>query len=160
MAYDSRPDTRAHIETVRSLVALAVHDLQCRAIVHDDSKLNTPEVEVFNVVTPKLAELTYGSDEYKESLAEMGPALEHHYAVNDHHPEHFENGVSDMTMAQMLEMCCDWTAAARRHTGDPRQVLKSLDHNAVRFGYGEEIKALIERTILDILDKEVAAYGP
>jgi len=40
-------------------------------------------------MTPKLAGSTYGSEEYKAFLGQMKPALDHHYAVNDHHPEHF-----------------------------------------------------------------------
>lgn len=26
----------------------------------------------------------------------LGPALAHHYEVNDHHPQHFENGIDGM----------------------------------------------------------------
>ncbi len=153
--YDSRPATREHIGQVRNLLAVCVHDLQVRALTHDDSKLESPEVEVFDVVTPKLASLTYGSDDYKASLREMGPALTHHYDANDHHPEHFVGGVAEMNLLQVLEMCCDWIAASRRMAGG--DVLKSLALNQKRFGYDDEVAGLIERTVRAILALEEKA---
>ena len=76
-----------HIETVRNLLNVAIKDLLRRGELHDQSKLQSPEVEVFEEYTPKLRDLTYGSDEYKEALAGMKPALDHHYAHNSHHPD-------------------------------------------------------------------------
>lgn len=87
---DSRVDTYRHIQTVQQIMAKAIADLQRRSLVHDQSKLASPEVEIFDEMTPKLAASTYGSDEYKGFLAQMKPALDHHYAANDHHPEHYQ----------------------------------------------------------------------
>lgn len=149
MTYDSRIDTFQHIATVRRYLSRCAINLLDRAHVHDASKLVSPEVEVFDVVSPRLKELTYGSPEYKASLKEMGTALQHHYEQNDHHPEHFERGVHGMDLLQLLEMICDWKAAAERHAdGDVR---KSVLLNAERFGYGEEITGLLLRT-LDTLE--------
>jgi hypothetical protein len=91
--YDSRPDTYAHIATVRDYLLRIVTDLMYRAHDHDLSKLEEPERSVFDEYTPKLKDSTYGSDEYKTFLKGMGEGLRHHYEVNDHHPEHFENGI-------------------------------------------------------------------
>ena len=85
--YDSSIDTKAHINLVyRELTGMA-ELLRKRAIYHDASKLESPEKEIFDEVTPRLKGLTYGSKEYKESLSDMGPALLHHYENNMHHPE-------------------------------------------------------------------------
>lgn len=105
--YDSRPDTCAHIQEVGRRLYEVICDLQERAAVHDASKLEEPEVSVFNEFTPKLKHSTYGSDEYKAFLAGMGEGLRHHYAVNDHHPEHHENGIWGMDLIQMVEMLAD-----------------------------------------------------
>jgi hypothetical protein len=70
--YDSRPDTHEHIGQVRGLLLGVAADLTGRAHRHDRSKLEPPEVEVFDEFTPKLRDSTYGSDEYKEFLAGMG----------------------------------------------------------------------------------------
>src|SRR3954466_2959036 len=144
MSYDSRPDTYAHISQVREFLLKVIHDLMWRAQDHDMSKLEEPEKSVFDVVTPKLKELTYDSPEYKASLAEMGEALKHHYEVNDHHPEHFPNGISDMNLMQIMEMLCDWKAATLRHADG--NLRASIEKNAVRFGYGWDVRDLLMNT--------------
>lgn len=142
--YDSRPDTKEHIWQVRSLIERVISDLLARARVHDASKLVEPEVSTFNEYTPKLRDSTYGSDEYKAFLAGMGEGLAHHYGVNDHHPEHFEGGVHEMTLVQMTEMLCDWKAATMRHADGDLE--RSIRQNAERFGYGDEIRELLLNT--------------
>jgi hypothetical protein len=115
-----------------------------RGHFHDQSKLTSPEVEVFDRVTEKLAGLTYGSDEYKASLAEMGPALQHHYANNRHHPEHFTDGVAGMNLIDLVEMFCDWVAATRRHNdGD---INKSITLNAERFSLDPQLVHVLRNT--------------
>lgn len=95
MTYDSRPDTEEHIKRVSDLLYMVRMNVQIRSAKHDQSKLEEPEKSVFDAVTPKLRTLTYGSDEYKVSLEEMGEALRHHYAHNSHHPEHYPQPETD-----------------------------------------------------------------
>lgn len=90
MTYDSRTDTIDHINAVRNFMRIVIDNLQKRAQHHDKSKLESPEKEAFDVLTPRLKGLTYGSDEYRACLKEMKPAIEHHYANNSHHPEHYK----------------------------------------------------------------------
>jgi hypothetical protein len=143
--YDSALDTLAHIQRVRELIADAVSDLMIRAINHDASKLRSPEKEAFDRVTPKLRESEYGSPEYKRNVEDLGHALEHHYENNDHHPEYHHAGIRDMDLLQVMEMLCDWLAAVERHAdGD---IIKSIEMNAERFGYGEEMKTLLLNTV-------------
>jgi len=87
--YDSRDDTRKHIREVQVGMGRVVADLLRRSDEHDLSKLESPEREAFDEWTPRLAATTYGSDEYRSYLAAMKPALDHHYAHNSHHPEHY-----------------------------------------------------------------------
>ena len=94
---DSRIETYKHIQTVQGIMRRAVADLLNRMEAHDQSKLKSPEVEIFDEMTPKLAASTYGSEEYKGFLAQMKPALDHHYAYNSHHPEHSDDGVRGMS---------------------------------------------------------------
>ncbi len=115
-----------------------------RAHEHDQSKLVEPEVSVFDQYTPLLATTTYGSDEYRQHLGGMVQALDHHYRVNDHHPQHFSFGVEDMNLMQVLEMLCDWKAATMRHAdGD---LARSIELNAERFAYGQRFKDLLTNT--------------
>ena len=143
--YDSAVDTLAHIKAVQGLMNQIILELQTRLRQHDSSKLESPEKGMFDEYTPKLRALTYGSDEYKQCLREMGKALEHHYQINRHHPEHFENGVNDMTLIDLLEMLVDWKAATKRHAdGD---IIKSLAINKKRFGLSEQLMKILENTV-------------
>lgn len=155
--YDSRPETYDHILRVRHFVYEATANLQRRAAVHDQSKLHPPEVEAFDIATPKLAGLEYGSEEYKTSLRELGPALQHHFAENDHHPEHYgEQGVRGMSLMALIEMLCDWRAASERmkqRTDDPEKV-KSFEsgllHNKERFGISDDLYEILLNTAREL----------
>jgi hypothetical protein len=146
--YDSRPDTCAHIATVRDYIDRAVTNLVQRSADHDASKLESPEVEMFDEYTPKLRDTTYGSDEYKSYLAAMGEALEHHYAANSHHPEHFADGIKGMSLLDVLEMLCDWKAATERHAdGD---LAKSIMLNQGRFAYSDDVRDILVNTAREL----------
>ena len=158
--HEVEKETRKHIDRVRLLLDQVRREIRDRAISHDQSKLESPEREIFEVYTEKLKGTTYGSDEYKQYLKEMKPALDHHYANNRHHPEHFELTVADdfqyheqgkknciccMTLIDIVEMICDWYAATKRHAdGD---IMKSIEINQKRFGYGDEVKQIFINTI-------------
>lgn len=143
--FDSRPETYEHIDAVRSLMLEVVMQVLDRAHKHDESKLHPPEVAVFDEFTPKLKDLVYGSEEYRDCLAQMKPALDHHYDVNRHHPEHFEDGILGMNLIDLIEMLCDWAAASKRGKGgDVRQSIRTI--NQARFGYGDEVERLLLNT--------------
>lgn len=137
-------ETIKHIEKVREVVRVFISKLATRAFDHDKLKLESPEVEIFAEYTPKLAETTYGSEEYKQFLEKMNPALQHHYAVYRHHPEHFEKGINDMNLVDLVEMFCDWKASSMRHNDG--NLLKSIDINASRFNMSSQLKQIFINT--------------
>lgn len=125
VTYDSRIDTLRHIQRVQELLTQAILELVERGNMHDRSKLEDPELAIFDEYTPKLKHSTYGSDEYKGFLKGMGAGLAHHYEHNRHHPEHFANGVTGMTLIDLIEMLADWKAATERHAdGDMERSLR------------------------------------
>ena len=147
--YDSTADTLLHIKRVNQLLTEAASELIRRANVHDNSKLESPEKELFDEFTPKLKETTYGSDKYKEYLKELKVALDHHYQNNTHHPEHYENGVNGFDLFDLIEMFFDWKAATERHAdGD---IMKSIDINKERFGIDEQICDIFKNTVTKYL---------
>lgn len=146
--YDSREDTLRHISRVRELLGMCVSNLECRANYHDDSKLKSPEKEIFDQVTPRLKGLTYGSDEYKAQLKEMGVALEHHYKHNSHHPEHHTDGVKGMTLLDLLECLIDWKAATERHADG--SLCRSLEINQARFKIDEQLAMILHNTAVEL----------
>lgn len=141
-------ETQKHIHTVGVYIHKFVARMLSRADKHDASKLETPEAEIFEEFTPKLKACTYGSDEYKGFLANMKVALDHHYATNKHHPEHTSYGIEGMSLIDIVEMLMDWKAATMRHAdGD---ILKSIEINQKRFGYSDELKAILINTVKEM----------
>lgn len=106
--YDSRPDTLAHIARVAELLDLCQIELNRRGCAHDKSKLEEPEKSTFDACTAKLKAMAYGSPEYAVALADLKPALDHHYANNSHHPEYWpklpESTTTNMLRASAAEM--------------------------------------------------------
>jgi len=129
--YDSEAETRKHIARVNELLLFSVNELTKRAVVHDASKLTPAEKPFLDEETPKLKNLKFGSDAYKQSLDRLKSALDHHYSQNSHHPQFYENGVDGMDLFDLIEMLCDWKAA-RERTSDGN-IFESIDINAKRF---------------------------
>lgn len=117
-----------------------------RCLTHDQSKLAPPEVDTFCEYTPRLKDMEFGSDEYKQCLVEMQPALENHYAQNRHHPEHYENGIAGMTWMDCIEMCGDWAASSMR-TKDG-SFSGSVEKCKDRFKFGNFFAQLLTNTYL------------
>ena len=137
--------TAAHIRRVGTLMGEAVSKLVQRAVHHDTTKWSDEEWPAFEIATPKLAAMTYGSDEYKAALDSIKPALAHHYANNRHHPENHAAGVDGMTLLDLLEMLCDWKAATERHNDG--SITRSLEVNRERFKISPQLEAVLRNTV-------------
>jgi len=144
MNYDSTKDTLLHIKRVSQLLTEAASELIRRANIHDNSKLSSPEKEYFDKYTPKLAGSTYGSDEYKAFLKELKVGLDHHYANNSHHPEHYENGIDGFDLFDLIEMFFDWKAATERHNDG--NINKSISINKDRFKISDQLENILRNT--------------
>lgn len=142
--YDSTADTLKHSQRVGELMTQPIRELVDRSVCHDRSKTEDPELAVFNEFTPKLRDSTYGSEEYKGFLAEMKVGLDHHYAANRHHPEHFEDGIGGMTLVDLIEMLVDWAAATERHADG--SLIRSLSIQKERFGISDQLEAILWST--------------
>ncbi len=141
MPYNSIPETLEHIEVVKTRLSEIVLNLRRRGDIHDRSKVQEPEVSMFDEWTPKLRACTYGSPEYEEMRKGMGPALEHHYANNPHHPEYW--GIPDNQEILNLRGFISW--------------LKLEIDNEMEIAYLENcLKALESRlnnmSLLDIIE--------
>lgn len=137
--YDCTEDVMKHKGKVEYWLRRFWTLLEGRAEYHDDSKLKDPrEKALFDYWTPELRRLTFGSDEYKLALDGMGEGVKLHYKANRHHPEHFENGVDDMTLIDVVEMVADWMAAA-----EAKNTHVDLDRAAKRFGLSEQLVKII-----------------
>ena len=141
-------ETIKHISTVRKNIYKCIVELDSRLRDHDQSKLVSPEAEIFGEWTPELAKVEYGTPEYDALLDKVRPAIEHHYANNRHHPEHHKNGISDMTLIDLVEMLCDWKAATERNKNG--NIRKSLEVNAKRYGIDDQLLSILENTVKEM----------
>jgi len=141
-------ETAEHIGWVRKNIEDVLQALEVRGSDHDASKLIEPELSSFAKSVGKLQEARYGTDEYQALLEELKPCIAKHYEDNDHHPEHYEEGIKDMSLLAILEMLCDWKAAGERtKDGSLRQ---SLDVNRERFKISDELFSIIETTATEL----------
>lgn len=138
-------ETMQHILQVNRAMRVVVNSLLYRAANHDQSKLESPEIEIFTEYTDKLQHLEYGSPEYDQCRAEMKEALDHHYANNTHHPEHYKSGIEDMNLLDMIEMFVDWYAASKRHNDG--NLRTSIAKNQTRFGMTDQLTRIFENTV-------------
>lgn len=146
--YDSLNDTLKHVLRVQQLMMECLRNISRRLYDHDQSKFFPPEKPIFDEFTPKLKDSTYGSEEYKGFLAEMKPALDHHYVKNSHHPEHYSNGIAGMSLLDLIEMMCDWRAAGERHADG--SIERSLEVNKKRFEISDQLYSILTNTAREL----------
>jgi len=143
-SYDSREDTEKHIARVNELAEIFSEKFKKQTEKHDSSKLTPQEKPFFDSETPKLKNLTYNTPEYKESLKTLGKALDNHYKLNSHHPEHYKNGIDDMNLFDVVEMFLDWKAAGERHNDG--NIYDSIDKNKDRFKMSKQLENIFKNT--------------
>ena len=142
--YDSTAATLAHVRKVRGYIDVFVAEMLARGRAHDASKLEHPEKATLDRVLPLLDGVAYGSPDYQAVVEQARPALEHHYRRNSHHPEHYgEAGVAGMDLFDLVEMVCDWMAAAERNPADGVR----LAHNVGLFGIEPQLASIIGNTL-------------
>jgi hypothetical protein len=145
---DSTQDTLDHIGKVQTRIQEVTNHLTVRAAHHDESKLKPPEKSGYDQLTMRLAEVEYGSDDYRAALQEASKTIAHHYAVNSHHPEHYKNGIAGMSLLDLVEMICDWKSASERTKQG--SIMQSLVHNKERFQIDDQLSSIFENTVREL----------
>ena len=144
---DSRPETQKHIDKVNEFGKQFAGKLKSRLVLHDASKLIEPECKFFDKGTPNLAKSSYGEESYDKAKDSIKEGIEHHYKMNDHHPEHFgAAGVSGMNLYQLVEMYLDWRAASLRH--EDGNIFKSIKVNRERFKMDPQVYDILLNTAI------------
>lgn len=141
--YSSVPYTLAHSRRVGVKMAEVICDLAGRSVRHDLSKTEPPEVAYFDIGQPRLNDpaYAYGTPAYFASLEELKPGMDHHYEVNDHHPEHFPDGINGMNLMQLVELLADWSDRAG---GNLRHSI--IEINMKRFGITPQLAQILINT--------------
>lgn len=143
--YDSARDTRTHQNIVKETGWRIVDELKTRFKDHDLSKLTEPEKSCYDKFIPMLKETKYGSKEYHDVQRQMQKeGLDHHYQVNRHHPEHFANGINDMTIVDLVEYFVDTYSASLKSDTPYSEGVKK---NAARHKLPEELVNIFINTV-------------
>lgn len=136
---------KGHISRVRRHINTFIQLLIRRAEKHDKSKLEEPELSWWKEMD-KEPRYPYGSEEYKQKIKRWDKVFKHHYKYNRHHPEHYEYGVSEMTLIDIVEMMCDWLGY--KDTTTVTEALKVCDEQMARYDISEELRQIIFNTLL------------
>ena len=144
---NSERDTIDHIAKVEGYLSLCADLLRVRAITHDASKLQEPELSGYAGLSDALQGLTYGTPEHRAAFAPFKAIIAHHYEHNSHHPEHYTGGINDMNLLDVIEMLCDWKAASERGKG---AFADSIRASVERFGIDGQLAGILTNTARQI----------
>jgi hypothetical protein len=133
----------SHIATVRTLLRYVAEMLRIRGDMHDASKLQEPELSGYLEMQDAFKNVHYGSPEYTTTLMLFMPVVNHHYKLNTHHPEHWELGVADMDLLDVIEMLIDWKAVSLEKRNDFE---KSLEISIQRFEIEPQLASILRNT--------------
>ena len=142
---DTEEYIKGHISRVRKHINTFVQLLLKRAINHDRSKLEEPELSWWKEMD-KEPRYPYCSEEYKQKIKRWDKVFKHHYKYNIHHPEHYDYGVSEMTLVDIVEMMCDWLGY--KDTITISEALKVCDEQMKRYNISDDVRQIIFNTLL------------
>ncbi|MFW6271771.1 MAG: DUF5662 family protein [Desulfosalsimonas sp.] len=137
-------DIIQHISEVRENIEAFAGALRNRGISHDRSKLNACEFDAFVSTNEDFKKADYGSPEYQKCVEAIKPAVDHHYANNRHHTGYHQNGINDMTLVDIVEMVCDWKAAARRSPN--KSFADTLTYAFKKYGINDQLQQILINT--------------
>jgi hypothetical protein len=144
MKYDSKGATLEHISHVRTYLFRILSLIQLRAADHDQSMLQPTEKEQLDEIVPLLAETEAGSQENKDLLDRLRPALDSHHKANSHHIEHYGN-LNGMDLVDLIEWLCDQKAAS--HKDKNPDVYKRLLYYYQKYDFPPQLMDMINNTV-------------
>lgn len=97
----------SHVSRVRKHLDVIIRLLYNRKLMHDASKLSEEELPIWEKMDSE-PRYEYGSPEYFDKIKRYKKVFDIHYKKNRHHPEHYPEGVWNMTIIDIIEMMCDW----------------------------------------------------
>ncbi len=157
MPSDYVKDLVDHKRRVASYLESVANELFRRAAEHDNSKFSPEEYDIYDEVFPELQKYAYGTPELKAAYERLGPALKHHFQVNDHHPDHFAAGVDGMNLIQLIEMVCDWLAASER---SKTHITTGLSINKERYHIDDQLFEAIKSTMMRLAPGKFLVIDP
>ena len=142
-----------HLAYVKEGLKKVSNELDHRALVHDLSKFKDDEFMGYIAVKQACSNTEYGSPEHKEVMRSIkdvaDPAMANHFSRNSHHPEYHKN-IEDMSFLDIIEMVCDWYAAAKTYNNGNLQ--NSVKIGKEKFNFTDNQLWLIDQ-VVELLEK-------
>lgn len=133
-----------HREDVQSLLNSLAHQLIERGRIHDKSKFSDPELEGFSKNIDMVKDIKYGTEEHINNKRKLQSVIDTHHKNNQHHPEHWNRGIEDMSILDILEMMVDWKCASKKYKHG--NFKDSLEVNSKLYGISDQLKSVMENT--------------
>lgn len=140
--------TLEHINRVKSKMEFFASVLAARGANHDNSKLTEPEYSGWLAMDQE-PRYPYGSKKYYDKMHRYKEVLEHHYSINSHHPEHFEDPSTQMDLVDLIEMLCDWFSYSNDISW--LEGYDTINSQCTRFGLNDTIRHLLLNTFRNFL---------
>ena len=140
--------TLEHINRVKAKMEFFASVLATRGANHDSSKLKEPEYSGW-LAMDKEPRYPYGSKKYYDKMFRYKEVLEHHYSINSHHPEHFEDPSNQMDLIDLIEMLCDWFSYSNDISW--LEGYNTINSQCARFKLNDTIKHLLLNTFRNFL---------
>lgn len=139
-------DILKHKEKVRRRLLFLSNELRKRAEEHDNSKLRNPEIG-YLIEMDREPRYPYNSPEYFDKMRRWQKFFDHHYANNRHHPDHFKNGILDMTLTDICEYLVDIISYYdEMHVND---AIDTIEKQQNRFGLGDQLSQILINTLIE-----------
>lgn len=138
-----------HSNSVRHAMNILSHEMDMRAIQHDDDKIAQADQWAKFQLLDK-AGYKFGTPEYKAYKECLGvrELIDQHTKTNRHHPEFFDNDLSKMNLVDLVEMISDWyIASSTRASGEGVSFEAMMDIQQKRFNMSDELKSILLNTI-------------
>ena len=132
---------------VQDKLSTVARELISRGRTHDNSALGSPEIEVYHRFFSEYRKYKIGDPRKDEVFAQMAEAIGHHFQYNDHHPEHFENGINDMDLIQLMQFTADIMSWSEQEQVDIFEILPMIRDKC---GMVDQVYNLICNTITEI----------
>lgn len=143
---------KEHQMEVRHIIRKITNELQEKSVTHDGSKTLEPEFSRFVEFLSEVRNYKYGTKEYNDFVAN-NEYCKYHFALNDHHPEYFEdehinNGISKMNLINITEMFADWVASSSRNGNITKeQIVENIIKLSDKFQLGVVLTQILINTV-------------
>jgi len=139
-------DILKHKEKVKRRLLFLSEELRKRAECHDNSKLRDPEIK-YLIEMDKEPKYEYNTPEYFNKMKRWQKFFNHHYDNNRHHPDHFRNGILDMTLTDICEYLVDIISYYdEMHVHD---AMDTVEKQQGRFGLDNQLSQILVNTLIE-----------